>query len=85
MSKTLTILGCGYVGTALAKYAKSQGWLVSALTRNEETAEELEREGIDMIIVSYLDSDEWHEHLDSRSRFCRQLCGGGISIVKMVM
>lgn len=69
MSKTLTILGCGYVGTALAKYAKSQGWLVSALTRNPQTAEELEREGIDKIIVSYLDSDEWHEHLNPEQDF----------------
>ena len=48
MSSTLTILGCGYVGTALAKSALAKDWNVSALTRNEETGKKLEGLGVRM-------------------------------------
>ena len=33
MPTTLTILGCGYVGTALAKSALEKKWTVSALPK----------------------------------------------------
>lgn len=64
MPSTLTILGCGYVGSELAKSALQKGWTVSALTRNQETGENLERMGVKQVVVSYLNNDEWHSHLD---------------------
>ena len=69
MSSTLTILGCGYVGTALAKSALAKDWNVSALTRNEETGKKLEGLGVQNVVVSRLDSDEWHSYLDSKQDF----------------
>jgi nucleoside-diphosphate-sugar epimerase len=69
MSSTLTILGCGYVGSALAKVALEKKWKVSALTRNEETGKELEGMGVENVIVSRLDSEEWHPYLDPNQDF----------------
>lgn len=69
MSHTLTILGCGYIGTALANSALENEWTVSALTRNEETGKKLEDLGVQNVVVSRLDSDEWHSYLDSKQDF----------------
>ena len=69
MSSTLTILGCGYIGTALAKSALEKNWTVSALTRNEETGRNLESIGVQNVVVSRLDNEEWHSYLDSRQDF----------------
>ena len=38
MSKKLAILGCGYLGSELARQALERGWAVAALTRNAATA-----------------------------------------------
>ena len=65
MSYTLTILGCGYIGSALAQSALQKGWKVTALTRNRETAENLEDMGIQKVVAAYLNTDEWHSHLDA--------------------
>lgn len=69
MSYTLTILGCGYIGSALAQSALQKGWKVTALTRNRETAENLEKMGIQKVVASYLNNDEWHSHLDANQDF----------------
>lgn len=69
MSLTLTILGCGYVGSALAKSALHKGWKVSALTRNQKTGESLERMGVHKVVVSHLNSEEWHSHLETNQDF----------------
>ena len=69
MSSTLTILGCGYIGSALAEVALEKNWTVSALTRNEETGRKLERLGVQNVVVSRLDSDEWHSYIDPNQDF----------------
>ena len=69
MSSTLTILGCGYIGTALAAAALKKEWKVSVLTRNEATGQKLESMGIQEVVVSRLDSDEWHAYLDPNQDF----------------
>ncbi|MEM7673799.1 MAG: NAD-dependent epimerase/dehydratase family protein, partial [Verrucomicrobiota bacterium] len=45
-NRNLVILGAGYVGSALAIAARGSGWVVSALTRNQDRIETLERLGI---------------------------------------
>ena len=69
MSSTLTILGCGYIGSALAEVALEKKWTVSALTRNEEAGRKLESMGVQNVVVSRLDSDEWHSYLDPNQDF----------------
>lgn len=69
MSSTLTILGCGYIGSALAEVALEKNWTVSALTRNEETGRKLESMGVQNVVVSRLDSDEWHSYIDPNQDF----------------
>ena len=69
MSSTLTILGCGYIGSALAEVALEKNWTVSALTRNEETGRKLESMGVRNVVVSRLDSDEWHSYIDPNQDF----------------
>lgn len=64
MSTSLTIFGCGYIGSALAKSALDKNWQVSALTRNEETGKRLEELGVHKVVVSRLDTDEWHTYLN---------------------
>ena len=69
MSSTLTILGCGYIGTALAAVALDKKWKVSALTRNQATGHKLENMGVQEVVVSRLDSDEWHSYLEPNQDF----------------
>ncbi len=60
MSKSIIIFGCGYIGGELATNFHNQGFKVTALTRNQETAEALSSQGIKNIITCDLDSNEWH-------------------------
>ena len=69
MSHTLTILGCGYVGTALLNLLWKTSGRFPPLTRNPQTGEELEDLGVQNVVVSRLDSDEWHSYLDSKQDF----------------
>lgn len=57
----LVILGCGYVGSALAEAALAQGARVTALTRNPEKAAELRARGVE-VVMSDLAATEWHAH-----------------------
>jgi len=52
MDKHLLILGCGYVGTKLAKACLKLGFHVSATTRNKEHAQTLQKNGINPIIIA---------------------------------
>jgi len=52
MNKHLLILGCGYVGTKLAKACLKLGFQVSATTRNGEHAQTLQKNGINPIIIA---------------------------------
>jgi nucleoside-diphosphate-sugar epimerase len=57
----LVILGCGYVGSALAETALAGGARVVALTRNADKAAALRARGVEAI-VSDLAATEWHDH-----------------------
>ena len=69
VNNTLTILGCGYLGTALADHCIRGGWNVSALTRNVETAKNLRGLGVSNVIVANLQDDDWHSQLDPNQDF----------------
>jgi len=69
VNKSITILGCGYLGTALAEQCVSKGWNVSALTRNADTAKNLHSLGVSQVVEAQLQDDGWHEELDSNQEF----------------
>ena len=48
--KRLVILGCGYVGTAVAREALGAGLKVEALTRNPGRAQELAALGVPTVV-----------------------------------
>ncbi len=58
----LVIFGCGYVGSALADAARTQGAHVTALTRNPAKAAELAARGLE-VVVGELGSSDWHARL----------------------
>jgi len=69
VNKTVTILGCGYLGTALAQHCIGKSWHVSALTRNIETAKDLRSLGVSKVIEAQLQDDDWHSQLDPNQDF----------------
>jgi nucleoside-diphosphate-sugar epimerase len=60
----LIILGCGYVGSALAQVALAEGWAVSAITRNFTRATTLRALGVEPVVEADLASSAWHGALD---------------------
>ena len=77
--KRLVILGCGYVGRALAHEAQRAGLIVTALTRNPAKAEALRVVGVD-VVVGELSSNEWHAAITAAPDFvvnCVSSGGGG--------
>ena len=58
--KTGLILGCGYVGRALASSRRSCGDHILAVTRNADTANELTSEGVE-VFQGTLQDGEWHD------------------------
>lgn len=78
--KQLLILGCGYVGSAVAAWGRREGWTVTALTRNPATAEALRGEGV-ATVVADLAEDEWHERVPEAPELtvnCVSSGGGGL-------
>ncbi|MCH6257398.1 NAD(P)H-binding protein [Puniceicoccaceae bacterium K14] len=59
MTKRTLILGCGYVGQALAEEALQSGFEVIAVTRNLETLADLNRLGC-QVVAAQVESDTWH-------------------------
>jgi nucleoside-diphosphate-sugar epimerase len=59
VGKHLVILGCGYIGTALAERALREGAKVSALTRNQASGAVLGSLGVSVTIAD-LAGDDWH-------------------------
>jgi nucleoside-diphosphate-sugar epimerase len=55
----LLILGCGYVGSAVAWRALDEGWEVTAVTRNPEKAAALAAAGAQAVVADLADSG-WH-------------------------
>jgi nucleoside-diphosphate-sugar epimerase len=78
--RRLIVLGCGYLGRAVAEQALQAGWNVEALTRNAEKAARLEEElGIRVVLGDLADSD-WHHSLDPLGAWvvnCVSSGGGG--------
>jgi nucleoside-diphosphate-sugar epimerase len=75
----LVILGCGYVGTAVAREARALGMQVEALTRNTDRAAELAALGIP-VVVGDLATDFWHERIAPGPEYvldCVSSGGGG--------
>jgi nucleoside-diphosphate-sugar epimerase len=76
----LVILGCGYVGMAVAAVAAGRGARVTALTRNPATAAELGARGIATVVADLAD-DGWHRRIDGPADFvlnCVSSGGGGL-------
>ena len=69
MSSKITIIGCGYLGSALAEVCIGKGWEVSALTRNSETAAKLRSMGVNRVVESQIENDDWHTQLDPNQDF----------------
>jgi nucleoside-diphosphate-sugar epimerase len=63
LNKKITILGCGYLGTAIAKKCLSVGWEVTALTRNMDTAKKLEAMGVKKVVICKIADSSWHEQV----------------------
>ncbi len=79
--KSLCILGCGYVGEAVARAALQGGMTVTALTRNPEKAAALRELGLAKVVVTELDKDDWHGELSPEQDFvlnCVSSAGGGL-------
>jgi nucleoside-diphosphate-sugar epimerase len=60
----MILLGCGYVGTALARAALARGESVSALTRSEGRVAELRGLGLPEVVVGDIASERWHGALN---------------------
>jgi nucleoside-diphosphate-sugar epimerase len=60
--KRLVILGCGYIGAAVARRARAAGLQVDALTRNPARAAELAELGVNPVVAD-LATDAWHERI----------------------
>lgn len=58
--QSIVILGCGYLGMAVAGAAVRAGARVTALTRNEGKAAELRAAGLAEVVVADLATDDWH-------------------------
>ena len=82
MSNKITILGCGYLGSALAESCIKQGWHVSALTRNSETASQLRAMGVSQVVESQIENDDWHSKLDPNQDFVVNCVGASSTSVE---
>ncbi len=80
-NKRLVILGCGYVGSAVAARAIEAGMHVTTLTRNVEKADALRKRGAE-VIVADLANDSWHDLIDGGADWVLDSVssgGGGVS------
>ena len=80
--KTMTIFGCGYIGSTLARLALNAGMSVAALTRHCKTAGFLRELGVNPVVEAELDSRIWHDKLNPRQDFvlnCVSSGGGGLA------
>ena len=56
----MLILGCGYLGTALAQSTLGAGQAVLALTRSEARAGDLRAFGLGRVVAADIATDDWH-------------------------
>lgn len=74
--RRVVILGCGYVGGALARAALARGAQVTALTRNAATAEELAMLGA-AVVVDDLAGRSWHGRIAGGADMVLNCVGSG--------
>jgi nucleoside-diphosphate-sugar epimerase len=75
------ILGCGYLGTALARAMLAQGAAVTALIRNAARAGALRELGVAPVVVADVAGDDWHASLtaaDAAVVYCVSPSGEGL-------
>ena len=76
----LVIFGCGYVGTAVARWAGSRGLRITALTRNAAAGILLRESGVNTVVAD-LAGNSWHPHINETPDLvinCVSSGGGGI-------
>jgi len=79
-NKRLVILGCGYLGTAVAARARAAGLSVEALTRNAARAAEVAALGVETV-ADDLAADTWHRRIAPSAELvlvCVGAGGGGV-------
>jgi len=77
----LVILGCGYVGSAVAHQALDAGLKVVAVSRNEQKLEHLRQRGAETVVAD-LDSTGWYERVTGEAKLvlnCVSSAGGGLT------
>ncbi len=80
--ESVFIVGCGYVGIALAQRLLSSGAQVGALTRNRQQVERLRAIGVHECVVADLDDPRWMEQVGGDYRIlvnCVSSAGGGLA------
>lgn len=65
MTTPLVLLGCGYIGTAIAREAMRRGRPVHALVRSPEKAAALRELGLVSVVAADVAGDDWHAALPS--------------------
>ena len=78
--KRLVIIGCGYVGAAVARLARTAGLKVDGLTRNPTRAAEILELGVNPVVAD-LATDAWHERIVPGADLvlnCVSAGGGGL-------
>lgn len=74
--RRLVIVGCGYVGAAVAELAISKGMQVTAITRNAGTAAALRAGGIDSVVTDVAGHD-WYDAIPAAPDFLLNCLSGG--------
>ena len=78
-AEKLVVFGAGYLGGVVAREGVARGMRVTGLTRNAETARELEAAGVEAVVAE-LGSEEWHERIGAADFVvnCTGAGGGGV-------
>lgn len=71
------LLGCGYVGAALARVLRDDGYPVTGLTRNRDLANTLEKEGIPMVVTDFWSGDRFSPPIAPPAVVVNLLSAGG--------
>jgi nucleoside-diphosphate-sugar epimerase len=72
----LVIFGCGYVGTAVARWAATAGLQITALTRNAAAAVVLREVGINTVVAD-LASQAWHDEIPAAPEYAVDCVSSG--------